>query len=152
MRRWHRILSCGPRSTFRTALPFKVCSFSLSTTQHVGRVSLEDLPHTSLLDQMFSTSQVDSDASVWSEKARKAIIAHDKEHMRSCLGKGGSAGKTKARKKKEDRVDIWHHSSSNSDFLIFLASSNSWNLCIFVGNFQVQIFWFTQISLTNIIS
>ena len=57
---------------------------------------------------MLSTSQVDSDASVWSEKARKAIIAHDKEHMRSCLGKGGSAEKTKARKGKEDRVDIWH--------------------------------------------
>ena len=73
-------------------------------------------PSLSLLDQMFSTSQVDSDASVWSEKARKAIIAHDKEHMRSCLGKGGSAEKTKARKGKEDRVDIWHDSSSISDF------------------------------------
>ena len=60
--------------------------------------------------------QVDSDASVWSEKARKAIIAHDKEHMRSCLGKGESAGKTKARKEKEDRVDIWQDSSSISDF------------------------------------
>ena len=89
---------------------------ALCTTQHVRRVSLKDLPHISLLDQMFSTSQVDSDASVWSEKARKAIIAHDKEHMRSCLGKGGSAEKTKARKGKEDRVDIWHDSSSISDF------------------------------------
>ena len=167
MRRWHQILSCGPRwsfstnlilvagnspfflflisspldmlprsniffllqkkSTFRTVLPFTVCSFSLSTTQNVRRVSLKDLPHTSLLDQMFSTSQVDSDASVWSEKARKAIIAHDKEHMRSCLGKGGSAGKTKARKGKEDRVDIWHDSSFISDFWTFLASSDSWN-------------------------
>ena len=89
---------------------------ALCTTQHVRRVSLKDLPHRSLLDQMFSTSQVDSDASVWSEKARKAIIAHDKEHMRSCLGKGGSAEKTKARKGKEDRVDIWHDSSPFSDF------------------------------------
>ena len=149
MRRWHQILSCGPRWSFSSypppldrLLPLSNIFFlqknqllgprclskcALCTTQHVRRVSLKDLPHRSLLDQMFSTSQVDSDASVWSEKARKAIIAHDKEHMRSCLGKGGSAEKTKARKGKEDRVDIWHDSSSISDFWTFLASSNSWN-------------------------
>ena len=111
-------------STFRTALPFKVCSLHNSTCQKsFTYIPTSDKPSWSNV----LTSQVDSDASVWSEKARKAIIAHDKEHMRSCLGKGGSAEKTKARKGKEDRVDIWHDSSSISDFWTLLASSNSWN-------------------------
>merc|ERR1711974_423739 len=41
-------------------------------------------------------SKVDSSASVWSEKARKAI----KERDKSCLGKGGAPTKTKKKKKK----------------------------------------------------
>merc|ERR1712050_434709 len=45
-------------------------------------------------------SKVDSSASVWSEKARKAI----KEHDKSCLGKGGAPTKTKKKKKNTGKI------------------------------------------------
>ena len=50
-----------------------------------------------LFKKVFFISQVDSSATVWSEKARKAI----KEHDMSCLKEEKGDGKEKKKKKKE---------------------------------------------------